>query len=146
MAEHEKPPASDAEQAEKATRPGNIDYDPEAARAFRDRLLNLHTKLDSESGRIKSDINEVYDEAKRAGIPKNLMKAVIKKIRGRAKEKAAEAELEEAYPGGLDKLEQALGMYADTPLGQAAIARATPVPQPQDSLNPTGPSVQAAAE
>ena len=123
MADRETAPTSDTDQ--KQTRPGNVDFDFEVAKNYRDRLLNLHTELDSESGRIRGDINTVYNEAKDAGIPKNLMKAVIKKIRRKIKEEANEKELDEAYPGQLEKLEQALGMYADTPLGQAAMARGT---------------------
>lgn len=141
MAQQEATPQSESEQTQ-AAKPGDNGFDPDVAQGFRDRLLNLHTELDSESGRIRGAINEVYDEAKGAGIPKALMKAAVKKLRAVEREKSNLDELESDYPGQFEKLMRALGQYADTPLGAAAVARSTPPgepgPRPRDSFNPTG--------
>lgn len=123
MARRETPASGESEQTEQRTKPGDNGFDPEQSKNFRDRIINLHTELESESGRIRSEIKDVYGEAKEAGIPKALMKAAIKRIRGRTRDEKEDKDLESDYPGLLDKLMQALGEFAETPLGRAAVER-----------------------
>ncbi len=140
MARKETPASGETEQTAVRTKPGDNGFDPDQSKNFVERIINLHTELESESGRIRSEIKDVYDEAKGAGIPKKLMKAAIKKLRAKEREKSNLAELESDYPGQFEKLMTALGEYANTPLGAAAVANAggPPGPQPRDSWNPTG--------
>lgn len=75
-------------------------------------------RLEEEKVGIASDIRDVYAEAKSNGFDVKVLRKVIA-IRKMDADKRAEHEaLVETYM-------HALGMLADTPLGQAAISRAT---------------------
>lgn len=107
-----------------SAKPGDNGFDPDTAQEFMGRILNLHTELETEGGRIRGEIGEVYDEAVEAGIPKKLLKEAIKQKRDADKTAKREEALETDLPGELDKLKQSLGMLETTPLGRAAIDRA----------------------
>ena len=81
-------------------------------RAFITRIEHL----DEEKRTIASDIKEVYAEAKGTGYDITIMRKIVA-IRRQDKEKRRE---EEAM---LDLYLHKLGMLADTPLGQSALAR-----------------------
>lgn len=123
MARRETPASGEAEQTETRTKPGDNGFDPEQSKGFAERIVELHTALESESGRLRGEIKDVYGEAKSAGIPKALLKECITEIRGRDKKKSREKDLESDYPGQLEKLKQALGILESTPLGRAAVER-----------------------
>jgi len=74
-------------------------------------------RLEEERKSIGDDIRDVYAEAKGNGYDVKALRAVI---RLRKQDAAARAEHEAI----LETYMQALGMLSDTPLGQAAIARA----------------------
>lgn len=75
-------------------------------------------RLEEEKATIATDIREVYAEAKSNGFD---VKALRNVIRIRKEDQAKRAELQAL----VDTYMHALGMLAETPLGQAAIARAT---------------------
>ena len=85
---------------------GMIDRD--ALTRYVDRVLVLH----NERKTINTDIGEVYEEAKSAGF-------VTKIIRQIVREKQMDAEERAAHYNLLDTYRHALGMLADTPLGEA---------------------------
>ena len=87
---------------------GMIDRD--ALTRYVDRVLVLH----NERKTINTDISEVYEEAKSAGF-------VTKIIRQIVREKQMDAEERSDHYDLLDTYRHALGMLADTPLGEAAI-------------------------
>lgn len=71
-------------------------------------------RLEEEKKSLADDIKDVYAEAKGTGFDVKALKAIIKR-RKADQEKLAEHE------AILDTYMHALGMLADTPLGQAAI-------------------------
>jgi uncharacterized protein (UPF0335 family) len=73
-------------------------------------------KLEDEKSALALDIKEIYSEAKSTGFDPKIIKKVVSL---RTKDSAKLAE-EQAL---LDTYMAALGMLADTPLGQAAIQR-----------------------
>lgn len=73
-------------------------------------------RLEEEKKTIAADIKEIYAEAKGNGFDTKVLRKVI----SLRKKDANEREEEEAM---LDLYLQALGMLADTPLGQAAMER-----------------------
>jgi uncharacterized protein (UPF0335 family) len=75
-------------------------------------------RLEEEKASLASDIKEVYAEAKISGFD---TKALRKVIGIRRMDEAKRQELEAI----IDTYMSALGMLADTPLGQASIKRAT---------------------
>lgn len=112
-------------------------YDKEKTKNFVARIESLHADIASIMGSalneckgVHADIKLVYDEAKEiAGIPKKALKRVIK---ARALErKAAEVreELEGEDQDSFDNIRLALGDFASTELGQAALNGATEQPQ-----------------
>jgi uncharacterized protein (UPF0335 family) len=80
------------------------------------QIISRIEKLEDEKSAIGLDIKEVYAEAKSMGFDPKIIRKVVSI---RAKDSAKRAE-EEAL---LDSYMAALGMLADTPLGQAAIQR-----------------------
>lgn len=73
-------------------------------------------RLEEEKKIISGDINEVYYEAKANGFDTKILRKVI----ALRKKDAAHREEEQSM---LDVYMNALGMLADTPLGQAALDR-----------------------
>lgn len=80
-------------------------------------LVERIERLEAEKATISADIREVYYESKANGFDTK----IIRKIIALRKKEAAEREEEQSM---LDLYMSALGMLADTPLGQAAVAAA----------------------
>lgn len=106
-------------------------YDPQILGAFNQRIESLHADLATEKGEsmarcraIHLDIDEVLKEAKNAGIPKKEFKAVIKKRTLLAKAEAIRADMEGESENTFDQIEIALGKFAETELGAAAVQKA----------------------
>jgi uncharacterized protein (UPF0335 family) len=74
-------------------------------------------KLEAEKAGISEDIKEVYAEAKGNGFDPKILRKLVAVRKRFAEDVAAEQALLATYMA-------ALGMLADTPLGQAAIERA----------------------
>ncbi len=80
-------------------------------------LVERIERLEEDKRSIADDIRDVYAEAKGNGYDVKALRDIIK-MRKQDKDKRAEHEaIVEAY-------KSALGMFSDTPLGQAAIERA----------------------
>ena len=75
-------------------------------------------RLEEEKAAIAGDIKEVYGELKGRGFDAKIVRKLVQMRKKPPQERAEEDAILELYM-------QALGRYADTPLGQAAIARAT---------------------
>lgn len=74
-------------------------------------------KLEEEKAAIAEDIKEVFSEAKGAGFDTKILKQVLALRKKDASKRAEEQALLSVYM-------DALGMLADTPLGQAALRTA----------------------
>lgn len=86
-------------------------------------IIERVERLEEEKKQTADDIKDVYAEAKSNGFDVKALRAIVKR-RKQDKEKLAEHEAQ------VETYMHALGMLADTPLGQAALAR-----------NLTGPSM-----
>lgn len=84
-------------------------------------LIERIERLTEEKKGIADDIRDVYVEARSTGFDVKAIRRIVK-LRGEDFDKRRE---EEAI---LETYMHALGMLADTPLGQSAIARATEPP------------------
>jgi uncharacterized protein (UPF0335 family) len=73
-------------------------------------------RLEEEKAALAEDIKGVYTEAKGNGFDAKILRKVIALRKKRASERDEEQTMIDLYMS-------ALGMLADTPLGQAAIAR-----------------------
>jgi uncharacterized protein (UPF0335 family) len=91
-------------------------------------LIERIEKLEEEKAEIANDIKEVYLEAKSSGFDSK----IIKKIIAMRKQDDAKRKEEQAL---LAVYMDALGMLADTPLGKAAMDRATSPGQEDDNLD-----------
>lgn len=78
-------------------------------------------KLEEEKAAISADIKDVFSEAKSNGFDTKILKKVLAIRKQDAHKRAEEQALMDVYM-------DALGMLADTPLGQAAMANATKKP------------------
>ena len=92
---------------------GHNSTDPELIRSYAERIERVMDEVQI----LKIDISELYSAAKQEGLdPKLLRKAIKKKLEDREAKAAEEAALETYLI--------ALGVLADTPLGQAALENA----------------------
>lgn len=100
---------------------GNMGHNSGAGAVARDQLraiVERIERLEEEKHGIADDIKEVYAEAKANGFDTKTLRQVIR-LR---KQDDSERQEQEAL---LDTYLSALGMLADTPLGQAALKAAT---------------------
>lgn len=79
-------------------------------------LVERIERLEEEKKTIAGDIKEVYAEAKANGFDTKILRKLISIRKKEAAERIEEQAMLEVYMG-------ALGMLADTPLGQAAMKR-----------------------
>lgn len=79
-------------------------------------IVDRIERLEEDKASIANDIKDVYAEAKANGFDPKILRKVV------ALRKKAKAERDEEQTM-IDMYMSALGMLADTPLGQAAIAR-----------------------
>lgn len=73
-------------------------------------------KMEEEKRAITTDISEIYKEAKSNGFDVKILRKIVALRKKDADKLAEEEAITETYMA-------ALGMLADTPLGQSAIAR-----------------------
>lgn len=73
-------------------------------------------RLEEEKAALSADIKDVYAEAKSAGFDTKIMREVIKRRKADPQDLREQQEL-------LDLYLSALGMLADTPLGESALQR-----------------------
>lgn len=106
-------------------------YDPEKTASFVERIENLdgeretaHMEYMSVCKRIAKDKAEVLNEAKDMGFEKKSLKAKIKERALRRKMESVREDLEGETQDNFDLLSKALGEFGDSPLGQAALAKA----------------------
>jgi uncharacterized protein (UPF0335 family) len=97
-------------------------------------LVERIEKLEEEKEMIAGDIKEVYSEAKVSGFDTKIIKKIIALRKQDAKKRAEEQALLAVYM-------DALGMLADTPLGQAAVAAAKQKTSPPPAKAPPAPQI-----
>jgi uncharacterized protein (UPF0335 family) len=85
----------------------------QALERYVSRIENLHNERKS----LNEDIKEVYGEAKDAGFDTTILREIVRERQMEEPARHSRYALLEAY-------RRALGMLADTPLGQAAMDRA----------------------
>lgn len=88
--------------------------DGAALRRYVDRVIKLH----EERATINEDIKVIYEEAKEAGF-------VTKQLRQIVREQMMEPDVLNEHLNQLDALRHALGQFASTALGEAAMERAS---------------------
>ena len=80
-------------------------------------LIERIERLEEEKAGIAADIRDIYKEAKSNGFDAKVMREIIKERKMDANERQEREALKETYM-------HALGMLADTPLGEAAMKAA----------------------
>jgi uncharacterized protein (UPF0335 family) len=91
----------------------------DALRGYVGRVENLHEQRDA----LNADIRQVYAEAKDAGFDTTTLREIVREMR-------MDGEARTARYAMLDQYRAALGMLADTPLGEAATRTVTEFPKP----------------
>jgi uncharacterized protein (UPF0335 family) len=79
-------------------------------------IIERIERLEEEKAKISLDIKEIYAEAKANGFDAKILRKIVAIRKQDADKRDEEQQLIATYMA-------ALGMLADTPLGQAAIAR-----------------------
>lgn len=85
----------------------------DALKLYVGRIEKLHNERDE----LNEDIRGIYAEAKEAGFDTTILREIVREHRMETSVRVSRYNL-------LDSYRHALGMLADTPLGQAAIERA----------------------
>lgn len=113
-----------------AAKPTN-GYDSDQVKSYLDRIANLKEEIASTMGSamrecksLRDDIKDIYAEAKANGIPLKALKAEVK-LRELDQEKAKIiAGLDEEDESSLEQIQEALGDFASSPLGEAVLKAA----------------------
>lgn len=109
----------------------------EALRGYVSRVENLHEQRDA----LNADIRQVYAEAKDAGFDTTTLREIVR-------EQRMDGDARTARYAMLDQYRRALGMLADTPLGEAAMDHErwpAPVPFAEQPARRRGRPRKAAA-
>lgn len=88
-----------------------------------DELMREKMAYMERARRIQENKKQVLDEAKDAGLSKKAVKAVVKVRDLERKAEAAREDLEDDDAAVFDDIREALGDFADSPLGAAAVKR-----------------------
>ncbi len=80
-----------------------------ALRGYADRVVNLH----KERKELNDTIREVYGEAKDAGFDTTTLREIVRELQMEPEARASRYQL-------LNEYRSAVGIFVDTPLGQAA--------------------------
>jgi uncharacterized protein (UPF0335 family) len=88
-------------------------------------------RLEEEKADIADSIKAVYAEAKASGFATGIIREIVA-LRKQSEEERAE------HDALLDLYKRALGMLADTPLGEAAVAKAAAETQRRSRRNGSG--------
>lgn len=104
-------------------------FDPAIVNSFVTRIENLYSDIATEKSEFMSrckvihgDVKEVLTEAKNAGIPKKSLKSLIKQRDLQNKIEDVRNDLEGDDQDSFDQLCLALGAFAETGLGAAAMS------------------------
>lgn len=106
---------------------GHNGISAEKAKPYLDRIENLFGQLASLRGTymaeakvFRQDIKEIYSEAKSNGIPARALKGLVRYRELERKQRELSAGLDIDESAAFEQLVDALGEFAETPLGQAA--------------------------
>lgn len=116
---------------------GTIGHNSALRQVEKDRLksfLDRIERCEEEKAAIAADIRDLYTEAKAHGFDTKALRAIVRLRKQDADKRREQEAILETYM-------HALGMLADTPLGQSAVARALESPPPAtlpdaDTSNP----------
>lgn len=101
----------------------------EKGRDFITRIEHLEGQIDDEMQHfkdemiapLKADVKQIYDDAKSAGLTKKSVKAIVAARKKERQVGMARAALDIADQSAFDRIRNALGDYAETELGRAAL-------------------------
>jgi hypothetical protein len=97
-------------------------FDSNEARQFFERFTNLSNDFDTKAGEFRSDVKELYEEAAtELGTSRKIIGLEFRRVRQKQKALKRERELEADEKDQLEVLRDALGDFAETPLGAAAL-------------------------
>jgi len=91
--------------------------------AVNDQVLSEKGQFMRRCAQLNEDKKSILDEAKEKGIPKAALKAVIKARDLERKVDKAREDLEDDDAAQFDDIREALGDFADSPLGAAAVKK-----------------------
>ena len=99
----------------------------EAVVPFAERYNSLLNAKEENAAEYMSDVKELLEEAANdLGCPRKIVRQALQDQRRQIKQGDKEAELEPTERDQLETLRDALGLFSDTPLGQAAVKKAAP--------------------
>lgn len=106
-------------------------FNQEQLKSYLDRIANLQEEISSTMGTamrecktLRDDIKDIYTEAKDKGIPQKALKAEAKlRALDRAKANVI-AGLDQEDEESLEQIQEALGDFASSPLGEAVLKAA----------------------
>ncbi|MCF1502173.1 hypothetical protein L0F51_00130 [Afifella sp. H1R] len=113
-------------------RAGHNGFDPQKCQTFVSQIERIFAEMETKKGEYmawcqgrRELISGVYDNAKDAGIPKKELKANVKRRQLEAQIDALREDMEPDQQDTYDNIRLALGDLADTPLGDAALAKSS---------------------
>jgi hypothetical protein len=103
----------------------NIRITKKVAKEFSDRFNNIQREKADEAEKFKADIDVlIQDAADSMGCSKAVVRQGFREQWAELKREEREKAMDPERLQSLDKLRDALGLFADSPLGAAAVAKA----------------------
>lgn len=102
-------------------------------------IIERVERLEEEKKTLSDDIRDVYAEAKGSGYDVKALRTIVRMRKQDANERAEQEAIIETYM-------HALGMLADTPLGQSAIERLAASPSVREAVAALGTPVELTEE
>lgn len=113
-----------------AAKPSN-GFDKDKLKSYIDRIQNLEDEIASEMGTamrqckaLRDDIKDIVTEAKDNGIPAKALKAEIKLLSLDRQKAKIVAGLDQEDEQSLEAIQDALGDFASSPLGESVLKAA----------------------
>jgi uncharacterized protein (UPF0335 family) len=123
--------AEEAAMARKALAGNKIDPDVadryvQRIEQLLDDIATMRAENAERCGNIREDIKEIYHDAREAGLAPKPLKALIRVRELSRKQHAVRKKLDLDQLAEFEQLVEALGEFAETPLGEAAVLAAEP--------------------
>lgn len=117
----------------------NVRVSKRAMEGYANRYNELLDEKEKMAGETMSDVKNLLEKAANdTGLPRSVLRKALHEDRRQRKDDAAEKEMEPLERQQLNQCRQALGLFADSPLGAHALGALASAGKGKDAPDPDG--------